>query len=103
MFRRDPSLRGQRFSRVTLPQKERSLEDSGRGETRQGGTSSMQFKPGPIEGIIWRPLKKFHDARGWLCELFRHDDLPEQFHPVMCYISATEPGVARGPHEHVDQ
>ena len=63
----------------------------------------MQFTPGSIEGIIWRPLKKFHDNRGWLCELFRHDELPEQFHPVMCYISATEPGVARGPHEHVDQ
>ena len=63
----------------------------------------MEFRPGPIEGIIWRPLKKYHDQRGWLCELFRHDELPEQFHPVMCYISATEPGVARGPHEHVDQ
>ena len=63
----------------------------------------MQFKPGPIEGVIWRPLKKFHDQRGWLCELFRHDELAAEFHPVMCYISATEPGVARGPHEHVDQ
>ena len=63
----------------------------------------MEFRPGPIEGVIWRPLKKFHDARGWLCELFRHDELPPAFHPVMCYISATEPGVARGPHEHVDQ
>ena len=63
----------------------------------------MQFKPGPIEGVIWRPLKKFNDQRGWLCELFRHDELPAEFHPVMCYISATEPGVARGPHEHVDQ
>ena len=63
----------------------------------------MQFKPGPIEGVIWRPLKKYNDPRGWLCELFRHDELPEEFHPVMCYISATEPGVARGPHEHVDQ
>ena len=63
----------------------------------------MQFNPGPIEGVIWRPLKKFHDSRGWLCELFRHDELPAEFHPVMCYISATEPGVARGPHEHADQ
>ena len=63
----------------------------------------MEFRTGDIDGVIWRPLKKYHDARGWLCELFRHDELPEQFHPVMCYISATEPGVARGPHEHVDQ
>ena len=63
----------------------------------------MEFHPGPIEGIIWKPLKKFHDDRGWLCELFRHDELPAEFHPVMAYISMTAAGVARGPHEHVDQ
>ena len=63
----------------------------------------MQFHPGPIDGVIWRPLTKYHDGRGWLCELFRHDELPAEFHPVMAYISMTEPGVARGPHEHVDQ
>jgi dTDP-4-dehydrorhamnose 3,5-epimerase len=48
-------------------------------------------------------LQKYHDARGWLCELFRNDELAEAFHPVMAYISQTDPGVARGPHEHVDQ
>jgi dTDP-4-dehydrorhamnose 3,5-epimerase len=63
----------------------------------------MQFHPGPVEGVIWRPLKKFHDGRGWLCELFRHDELPPEFHPVMAYASVTEPGVARGPHEHAEQ
>jgi dTDP-4-dehydrorhamnose 3,5-epimerase len=63
----------------------------------------MEFKNGPIEGVIWVPLKKFHDERGWLCELFRHDELPAEFHPVMAYVSETLPGVARGPHEHVDQ
>jgi dTDP-4-dehydrorhamnose 3,5-epimerase len=63
----------------------------------------MEFRPGEIEGVLWRPLKKFHDPRGWLCELFRHDELPAEFHPVMAYISMTEPGVARGPHEHIDQ
>jgi len=63
----------------------------------------MQFHQGPIDGVIWKPLKKFHDDRGWLCELFRHDELPAEFHPVMAYISQTEPGIARGPHEHVDQ
>jgi dTDP-4-dehydrorhamnose 3,5-epimerase len=63
----------------------------------------MQFHPGTIEGVIWKPLKKFHDQRGWLAELFRHDELAAEFHPVMAYISVTEPGVARGPHEHVDQ
>jgi dTDP-4-dehydrorhamnose 3,5-epimerase len=63
----------------------------------------MQFHPGPIDGILWKPLRRFTDARGWLCELFRHDELTPEFHPVMAYISLTEPGVARGPHEHVDQ
>lgn len=63
----------------------------------------MQFRDGTIEGIIWIPLKKFHDSRGWLCELFRHDDIPKEYWPVMAYISETQPEVTRGPHEHVDQ
>ncbi len=63
----------------------------------------MQFSTGPIDGVLWKPLTKYHDQRGWLCELFRHDELAAEFHPVMAYISETEPGVARGPHEHVDQ
>jgi dTDP-4-dehydrorhamnose 3,5-epimerase len=63
----------------------------------------MSFHPGAIADVIWKPLRKYHDHRGWLCELFRHDDIPQEFHPTMAYISATEPGVARGPHEHVDQ
>ena len=63
----------------------------------------MEFHPGAIDGVIWKPLRTYHDARGWLCELFRHDELPPEFHPVMGYISMTEVGVARGPHEHADQ
>jgi len=63
----------------------------------------MEFRDGAIDGVIWKPLKKFSDARGWLCELFRHDDIPKEYYPVMAYISQTEVGVARGPHEHVDQ
>ena len=63
----------------------------------------MEFRDGPIDGVIWRPLRRYHDARGWLCELFRHDELTPDVHPVMAYISETEPGIARGPHEHVDQ
>jgi dTDP-4-dehydrorhamnose 3,5-epimerase len=63
----------------------------------------MQFQTGDIQGVIWRPLKKYHDPRGWLCELFRDDELAAEFNPVMAYISMTQPGVARGPHEHVDQ
>jgi dTDP-4-dehydrorhamnose 3,5-epimerase len=63
----------------------------------------MQFHSGSIHDVICKPLTRYHDGRGWLCELFRHDELPSEFHPVMAYISQTEIGVARGPHEHVDQ
>ena len=61
------------------------------------------FKIGLIETVVIYPLKKFYDDRGWLSELFRHDDLSDEFYPVMSYISFTKPGVQRGPHEHVDQ
>lgn len=56
-----------------------------------------------IEGVIIRPLRRFSDARGWLIELFREDELPDGFDPAMGYISVTHAGVARGPHEHRDQ
>lgn len=57
----------------------------------------------PIPGVLVRSLKRFADARGWLMELFRDDELPDGFRPAMGYLSVTKPGVARGPHEHVDQ
>ena len=63
----------------------------------------MDFRSGPIEGVISKPFRVFTDTRGWLAELFRHDDLPEGFRPAMSYASVTLPGVLRGPHEHVDQ
>ncbi len=56
-----------------------------------------------IEGVIIKPLKRFADSRGWLTELYRDDELPDGFNPVMGYISVTHGGVARGPHEHRDQ
>ena len=56
-----------------------------------------------IEGVVIIELKRFTDSRGWLTELFREDELPEGFSPVMGYVSLTHPGVARGPHEHVHQ
>ena len=43
----------------------------------------MLYKEGAIEGIIWKSLSIYKDQRGWLSELFRHDDLPQEFHPVM--------------------
>jgi dTDP-4-dehydrorhamnose 3,5-epimerase len=64
---------------------------------------AIRFTKGKIEGVIVYPLKKFVDERGWLCELFRHDEIAEEFYPAMAYISVTEPLVTRGPHEHVDQ
>jgi dTDP-4-dehydrorhamnose 3,5-epimerase len=63
----------------------------------------MVFHDGPIDGVRWLRLQKFHDGRGWLCELFRSDDLPPEIFPAMAYLSVTDVGVARGPHEHVDQ
>jgi dTDP-4-dehydrorhamnose 3,5-epimerase len=61
------------------------------------------FRPGEIKDVVVRDLRKLKDRRGWLCELFRHDELDAEFFPAMSYISSTNPGVARGPHEHVDQ
>jgi dTDP-4-dehydrorhamnose 3,5-epimerase len=56
-----------------------------------------------IEGVIVRKIARHQDARGWLSELFRADELPAEFLPAMAYVSMTRPGVTRGPHEHVDQ
>lgn len=61
------------------------------------------FTKGKIKDIVIYPLKKFVDERGWLAELFRHDEIAEEFYPAMAYISVTEPNVQRGPHEHEDQ
>jgi dTDP-4-dehydrorhamnose 3,5-epimerase len=62
-----------------------------------------EFQVGEIKDVGVRELHKFDDRRGWLTELFRHDDLAAEFFPAMAYISSTRRGVARGPHEHVDQ
>ncbi len=61
-----------------------------------------EFKTGNIEGVIIKNLKKNLDRRGWLCEIFREDEV-EGFKPVMSYVSITYPGVKRGPHEHREQ
>ena len=61
------------------------------------------FERGAIDGVDISPLKKFVDTRGWLAELWRTDRIDPAQRPVMSYISVTEPGVARGPHEHRDQ
>lgn len=56
-----------------------------------------------MPGVFVKPLNRYSDQRGWLMEVFRDDELPDGFEPTMSYLSVTKPGVARGPHEHVEQ
>lgn len=62
-----------------------------------------RFVDGAICGVKVLPLAVHSDDRGWLVELFRSDTPPPSYWPPMAYVSQTLPGVARGPHEHVDQ
>ena len=64
---------------------------------------ARDFKRGAIQGVVVRDLRKYVDERGWLVELFRHDEVAEEFHPQMAYISQSEPHAQRGPHEHTEQ
>ncbi len=63
----------------------------------------MKYREAVIYDVVLRSLRRFSDARGWLIELFRQDELDPAVYPVMAYVSETLPGVARGPHEHRDQ
>jgi len=63
----------------------------------------MSYKIGIIHDVVIREITRYQDKRGWLMELFRSDEMKEEFLPTMSYISQTEPGVTRGPHEHLDQ
>jgi len=63
----------------------------------------VDFKRGNINGVFVKHLIKNVDERGFLIETFRVDSLPEDLRPQMSYLSYTEPGISRGPHEHVDQ
>lgn len=63
----------------------------------------FEFTKGKIQDVVVYPIRKFVDDRGWLAELFRHDEIEQEFYPTMAYISVTEPLVQRGPHEHVEQ
>lgn len=56
-----------------------------------------------IEGVIIKKLARDKDERGWLAELFRNDEIPQEFTPEMAYMSISHPGAVRGPHEHVHQ
>lgn len=54
-----------------------------------------------IEGLRIKRLNKYQDQRGHLTELYRFDE--DNYQPQMAYASITNPGVSRGPHEHVYQ
>ena len=64
---------------------------------------AISYRKGRIHDLKAKPLNKFLDERGWLAELFRSDEIDAALLPTMAYISMTQPGVARGPHEHKDQ
>ncbi|MCK5849393.1 MAG: dTDP-4-dehydrorhamnose 3,5-epimerase family protein [Kiritimatiellae bacterium] len=63
----------------------------------------MKWVAGDIDGLIFRPVAKHADDRGWLAELFRSDETSSDMVPAMCYVSVTHPGISRGPHEHKEQ
>lgn len=63
----------------------------------------MVFSKGNIEGVEIIKLGKNVDERGFLVETVRRDTLPKELIPEMSYVSITEPGIARGPHEHAQQ
>lgn len=65
--------------------------------------AAVTYVDGAIAGLIVRRLAVRRDARGWLVELFRHDEVESEHWARMAYASMTLPGVARGPHEHRDQ
>lgn len=66
-------------------------------------TEVISYRKGRIHDVTARHIAKFIDERGWLAELYRSDELEPGILPTMAYISMTQPGVARGPHEHKEQ
>ena len=63
----------------------------------------MTFQNGHIDGVVVRDLVRYSDKRGWLTELYRSDEVEAPSLPAMAYVSATDPGAVRGPHEHRHQ
>ena len=63
----------------------------------------IEWEKGQIDGVLLNKLTKIIDQRGFLCETFRADELIQDLQPVMSYVSYTEPGFTRGPHEHFEQ
>ena len=55
-----------------------------------------------IKDVIIEALEKHADERGFLIEAWRAD-WPENFSPLMSYVSFTFHNKTRGPHEHKHQ
>lgn len=53
-----------------------------------------------ITGVVIKSLNKIEDNRGWLMEAWRNDWSDIKEFPVMAYVSMTNKGIVRGPHEH---
>ena len=56
-----------------------------------------------LPGVRVEALPVFKDPRGSLHELFRTDEIPAGFKPLMACSSWSHAGVTRGPHQHVGQ
>jgi len=54
-----------------------------------------------MDGLMIKELTFHEDKRGWLGEIIRADE--STFKPLMVYLSMTNPGAVRGPHEHIEQ
>ncbi|MEW6601502.1 MAG: dTDP-4-dehydrorhamnose 3,5-epimerase family protein [Nitrospirota bacterium] len=54
-----------------------------------------------MEGVEVKELNLYKDNRGWLGEILRDDE--SELKPTMSYLSMTNPGLVRGPHEHREQ
>ena len=63
----------------------------------------MNWVRGDIDGVQVQPATMYADDRGWLCEMFRSDEIEGPLMPVMAYVSQTHVGATRGPHEHREQ
>lgn len=61
------------------------------------------FEVPGLPSVRVEALPLFKDDRGSLHELFRTDEIPAGFKPLMACSSWSHPGVTRGPHQHVGQ
>jgi dTDP-4-dehydrorhamnose 3,5-epimerase len=68
-----------------------------------GGGTEPLVRGGPLSRVEVLPARQHRDARGWLAEIFRVDEVEEILLPRMAYVSMTSPGAVRGPHEHRQQ